>query len=468
MALIETVRSFLGLSERTMVYPPLLPGQDNWFPWVNFEGNLYGALQQTMPASPQEEPDGTFASFVQGAYKSDGIVFACLVARMLLFSEARFQWRRVRGGTVGELFGTEALTILEHPSPGHTTGDLLSRAIQDADLGGNSFHVRIADRIHRARPDWMTIVLGSRSSPEVDFRDVEAEVMGYVYHPGGRGSGHEPEVYLPEEVAHFAPIPDPVASFRGMSPLAPVIREVMGDKAATDHKLRFFENAATPNLAIKAESVKDIVAFDAWVDKLEAKHKGAANAYRTLYLAAGMDATVLGTNLRQMDFKATQGAGETRIAAALGVPPVIAGFSEGLQGSSLNTGNYSAARRRFSDLTIRPLWRNICGSLEAIVPPPSNAQLWYDDRDIAFLREDAKDRAAIQAEQASTMGQLFQAGWLPESIVAAIIAEDYTLLEHSGLPSVQVQPAVAPTPEPPTNGKTTMPEKPGAMVSSQG
>jgi phage portal protein BeeE len=52
----------------------------------------------------------------------------------------------------------------------------------------------------------------------------------------------------------------------------------------------------------------------------------------------------------------TQGAGETRIAAAAGVPPVIVGLSEGLQAATYS--NYSQARRRFADGTMRPLWRN--------------------------------------------------------------------------------------------------------------
>jgi phage portal protein BeeE len=248
-----------------------------------------------------------------------------------------------------------------------------------------------------------------------------------------------------------------------MSRLSPLIYEVMGDKAATAHKLKFYENAATANLMVKSE-FKDAAAFEKFVDTIESKHKGVSNAYRTMYLMSGMDAKVLGADMVQMDFKAVQGATETRIAAAFGVPPVIAGFSEGLQGSSLNTGNYSAARRRFSDLTIRPLWRNFCGSLESIVPPPSGAQLWYDDRDIAFLREDAKDRAEIAQTQAATIRQLVDAGYLPESVVKAVLAEDYSLLKHSGLFSVQLQPPMPDgPPEPvdvpaePTNGKTTMP-----------
>jgi hypothetical protein len=36
-----------------------------------------------------------FAGLVNGAYKANGIVFACELTRMALFSEARFQWRRM-------------------------------------------------------------------------------------------------------------------------------------------------------------------------------------------------------------------------------------------------------------------------------------------------------------------------------------------------------------------------------------
>lgn len=463
MALTDRLRSSWHALTRAAVIPPWPPGVDNFWPYANLaQGYTFPLLQTSQPSTPQEMPDGTFLSYVESGYKADPIIFACVQARTSLFSEARFQWRRVRGGTVGELFGTADLALLEHPSAGQTTGDLLTRSLIDADLGGNAFLIRRSGGIHRARPDWVTIVLGTQARTDGDYRDVDATVLAFVYYPGGKnsGSGLEPEVYLPEEVAHFAPVKDPTAGFRGMSILTPIVAEVMGDKAASAHKLKFFENAATANLMVKSENIKDLATFEQFVDKIEEKHRGVSNAYKTMYLMSGMDAKVLGADMVQMDFKAVQGAGETRIAAAFGVPPVIAGFSEGLQGSSLNTGNYSAARRRFSDLTIRPLWRNFCGSLESILPPPAGAQLWYDDRDIAFLREDAKDRAEIAQVQAATIRQLVDGGFVPDSIVKAVLAEDYSLLKHSDLFSVQLQPPQPDGPPPePTNGKTTIPSE---------
>jgi hypothetical protein len=42
------------------------------------------------------------------------------------------------------------------------------------------------------------------------------------------------------------------------------------------------------------------------------------------------------------------------------------------------------------------------------------------------------------------MSALISAGYVPDSVTAATAAHDETLLEHTGLPSVQLQPAVVP------------------------
>jgi hypothetical protein len=179
--------------------------------------------------------------------------------------------------------------------------------------------------------------------------------------------------------------------------------------------------------------------FKEFKELFEDEHRGVANAYKTLFLGGGADATVVGSDLRQLDFKMTQGAGETRIAAAAGVPPVIVGLSEGLQSATYS--NYAQARRRMADGTIRPLWRSAAGALGNIIKPPrGTAHLWYDDRDIPFLREDRKDAAEIQQVMAATINSYVTAGYTPESAVDAAVAEDPTLLVHTGLYSVQLRP----------------------------
>ena len=400
-------------------------------------------IQTTWGKTPAETISNDFEGLVSGALQSSAVVAAVEGVRTSVFSEARFQWQRFNNGRPGDLFGTPDLAVLERPWPGGTTGDLLTRMLLHADFGGNAYVARIRDELVPMRPDWVDIVLAPR---EVDLGSETATIgyrrIGYAYwHDGQRFGSARPVVFLPGEVCHFAPLPDPCANYRGMSIYTPVLREIESDKQATVHKSKFFENAATPNLAVTLPKEIDAADFSEFVESMDRAHRGAENAYKTLYLAGGADPTVIGQNFQQLDFKAVQGAGETRIAAAAGVGAILANLSEGMQGSSLNAGNYQAAKRRFADATMRPLWRNAAGSLESILAAPvgSGARLWYDDRDVAFLRDDQSDVADIQAKEAQTIRNLLDAGFTPDSVKAAVDANDWSLLTHSGLFSVQLQ-----------------------------
>jgi phage portal protein BeeE len=406
-----------------------------------FESFTYQGLNYTYPTSNQEDIGWEYANLARSAYKSNGIVFACILARIQLFAEARFLYRRQRKSRPGDLFGFagDDLEILRHPWDGGTTGDLLSRMLLHVDLGGNSYVVRDDGMLTPLRPDWVTILGGVPGDEDATVWHPRAKVLGYAYQEGGKALGKDPVFYLPDQVAHFAPLPDPEARFRGMSWLQPVVRDVMADKAMTDHKLLFMERGASRNMVVKLD-VPDLKQFEDWTRLFREQHEGVANAYKTIFLGAGADVSVVGADMQQIEFAATQGAGETRIAAAAGVPPAIAGLSEGLQGSSLNAGNYVAVRRRFADMTIRHLWRNVSGSLARIITVPSDAELWYDDRDIAALKEDQKDAATIRQLNSTTAKTLVDSGYDPDSVIAAIAADDLGLLKHTGLVSVQLQP----------------------------
>ena len=320
--------------------------------FVNFGGvGQFGLPYTTLYGKQPAEPIGSnFADLVLGALQADGVVSAVEMVRMLVFAEARFQWQSFNNGRPGDLFGSRELEILERPWVGGTTGDLLSRMILDADFAGNSYTARVGSELVRLRPDWTDIVLAPRG---VDGRTVGMERVGYAYYENGRRQD-DPVVFLPDEVAHFAPSPDPLASYRGMSWLTPIVREVMADKAATTHKLKYFENNASTNMVVSMPRETTREQFEMFREVMTREHSGSDNAYKPLYLAGGADVTVIGANLQQADFKATQGAGETRIAAAAGVGAILANLSEGMQGSSLNAGNYAAAKRRFADATMRP------------------------------------------------------------------------------------------------------------------
>lgn len=408
----------------------------------------YNGFEQTLATKRQPIGQGFIAH--AGAAASNGPVATCMQIRQEVFSSPRFRWQRMRDGKAADYFSSRELRLLERPWVGGTTQALLARAVQDADLAGNSFWVRHAGELVRLRPDWVDVAVEERW---VDGARVGWRKMGFVYYEGGRASNNDGAAFTADEVAHFMPKPDPLAEFRGMTWLTPVLREIEADQTMTRHKRKFFDNGATPNLIIKhAQGANRDKILD-FQKRLDADSVGTGNAYRTLNLYPGADATIVGSTLQQIDFKAVQGAGETRIAAAAGVPVVIAGFSEGLQGSSLNAGNYGQARRRFADITMHPLWGNVAGAFEVLLSSPgSDVRLWYDASEVPFLREDEGDAANIAQTKAATITSLITAGYTPESVASAVEADDFRLLVHTGLYSVQLQkpgqndPAAAPTP----------------------
>lgn len=421
----------------------LVSSFDDWVGLWGLDG-LAGILQTTMPRE-QETADGSFTGLVMGAYLRNSVVFSCLAIRARLFSEARFAFQQFNNSRPGNLFGTPALRLLERPEPGKTTRDLLQGAILDADLGGNGFNLGRTDAIRRLRPDWVTIAYGSkRRASELGSWDPDAEAIGYGYYPGGYSSGEKPFVYMPEEISHFAPTKDPLARNRGISLLTAGLREVLADNGATTHKLSFFNNAATPNLALKFPPTMSKEKALEWIELFEQEHRGATKGFRTLFLGSGVEPTTVGLTFGEagMDYAKIQGKAETRIAALTGMHPVVVALSEGLQGSSLNAGNFGSAARLVADATLRPLWGDMAGSLETIVPPPrEGTRLWTDDRDVAFLREDVKDQAEINQKNAQTIGQLVKDGFTAASAVAYITSGgDASLLVHTGLTSVQLQP----------------------------
>jgi phage portal protein BeeE len=452
---------------------------------LGYGPNLIQSYQQK-----RETIQSDFVGYINGAYKTNGPVFACVLMRMMLFSEMTFQFRGSNNGRPGKLYGTKELRVLEEPWANATTGDLLVRMEVDLSLSGNFYGVTVPDksmrsgqRVCRMRPDWVTIILGSYEDHTVDAFDPTAVNLGYLYTPGGPGSGYPAKLYSPDRVCHYAPVPDPTAHFRGMSWLQPVISEILGDRSMSTHKQMFYEHGATPNLVISMDTnFKDRKTFGEWVDTFRSEHEGSFNAYRTLYLGHGATATKIGTNMGELDYRLVQTGGEARIASAAGLPPIIVGFQAGLDAATYS--NYGQARRACADQLLRPLWRNAAGSLKPLVNVPGGSELWYDDRDIPFLQADIADQADVQLTKATAIRLLVDSGYEPDSVVEAVESDDFALLKHSGLYSVQLQapsttllPAVGSgwepsggTPPPPAGGATpppssNQPAKPPAQTN---
>jgi hypothetical protein len=438
-------------------------------PWWDIQESGFPIFQTSLVGERLWiSPD--FVGLVERAFKRSPIIFAAVTTRMHLFAEARFQFQRLVNGRPGPMFGNPDLAILETPWPGGTTGDLLSIAEGMNSCAGNFFAVRKGDEIKPLRPDFVTLIIDAPDDDTAGPWSSDARVLGYAYLPPG---GNEPEFFLPEEIVHYMPVPDPEVPWRGMSWITPVIEDLLADQGMVGHKRKYLEVGGTPNYAVKVPA-ENLEKFDAWVDKYEERREGRhGNPYRTLFIAAAADVVPLGSNLQEIDFAQIQAAGEVRIAAAARTHPALLGLSDSLKGSALNAGNLKEIRRIFASMVMRPLWRNFAGSMARVVNVPSGSELCTDLRDVAALQEDATERAEAQRTQAQTIWTLVQAGFEPEAAVTAVTSDDLTGLtdHHTGLTSVQLQPPGSdnkmPAPTPPGGALATITGRAGMRTLSR-
>ena len=380
------------------------------------------------------------------AYQSNGAVFAVSLIRLALFSDARFVFQSL---VDKHTYGSQDLAILEEPWPNCTTGELLARMEQDLTVAGNAYLWKAEDDLLvQMPPDEVTIISEEFRGARGHYR----RVVGYDWDPSpvqnvapGTDNRSEQAQTLPvEEVAHWSPIADPRAKFRGMSWLTPIMREIGADTAMTSYKIAYLENMAAPNLLLKYQQKLRQDTVDAIAQRMHAKY-GGSQAFRTFVLDQGADATVLDNSFDRMGFADTQEAGAIRICMASGVDPILLGL-----GGARAAVSYEQAMRRLGDVTLRHLWRTASAALQKLVPgvPPAGVRLWYDTSDIAALRASETERGQTSQVQAAALLTIVQAGYTRESAKAFLASGDVNQLEPEPL-----------APPPGISGRETTSEK---------
>jgi phage portal protein BeeE len=373
------------------------------------------------------------------AYQTNGIVSACVLARMMLLSEATFKFRSL---VDKHLYGNDSLRLLEYPWPNATAGELWARMEQDVSLAGNAYIWKAEpDLLVRRPPAEMTIV--SEETPAGAGRTYR-KIIGYAWDPNPvrpGGEKPEPQFYTPDELVHWSPYPDYAANFRGMSWLSPVLREIDSDMAMTTYKTKYMDHGH-PVSVIKYNAKLRPDTIDFISERLMSKYGGVNNAWKPLVVDQGAD-PIMGKGLQELDFRAVQQGSELRICSAGGVPPIIVGLRDAESGES-----YQTAMRRFADLTIRPLWRSGCAVLQSLIEdmPSQGVQLWVDTSDIAALQAAETERAQVGQVNAAAALTLIQAGFTRESVIAAVTSGDMSQLvadPNAPTPGVQERETIA-------------------------
>jgi hypothetical protein len=214
-----------------------------------------------------------------------------------------------------------------------------------------------------------------------------------------------------------------------MSWLTPVYRDVAADDGLVKYRIKYLENNASPNLLIKYAQKLQPGTVDSIRERMQARYGGADNAFKTLVLDQGADATVIGNSLQQMDFSGVSAVGIERILAAGAVPGVLVGL-EPLRGAGRG---FQESMQKFANMWARPQWRSFCGAFSQVMDVPAGNRLWYDTGDIAALQDGEMERGQAALVRAQALLALVQAGYTHESAIAAVDAMDLSQLQAGGV-----------------------------------
>lgn len=195
---------------------------------------------------------------------------------------------------------------------------------------------------------------------------------------------------------------NPLNAYFGQAPLRPAARAVSLDNAATDFVDTLLRNYAVPGVVIKTATETT----QAVADMLKRKWKAAFQGNRRgepAVLQAGMDVQPLGMSLHDLEFPDLRAYSESRICAALQVPPILVGAKVGLDRSTFT--NYQEARKQLWEEGIFSLQRRFREPVERQLLPEfsgtgrQRVTVRWDNSDVLALQEaeSAKWERAVNA-----------------------------------------------------------------------
>src|SRR6266704_1867182 len=305
-------------------------------PFAGGKPNLDGALY----------PDSSYQSSAAAGYGRNELVYACIRERAENLPQSVLRvYPGDQPAAHGESLESHRLRrLLAQPNPVTGEFEFFELSVTYLDLAGNCYWL-----IQRGRDGLPAELWPVRPDLTTGPRNVTAAIIPIAA----------------RDIIHVK-YPNPLNAYFGQPPLRPAARAVSLDNSATDFVDTLLRNYAVPGVVIKtAAEVTQAVA-----DKLKRKWKLAFQGTRRgepAVLQAGMDVQPLGMSLRDLEFPDLRAYSESRICAAMQVPPILVGAKVGLDRSTFT--NYQEARKQLWEEAIFSLQRRFRDPVETRLLP---------------------------------------------------------------------------------------------------
>ena len=183
--------------------------------------------------------------------------------------------------------------------------------------------------------------------------------------------------FLPSDVVHFRLLGLDDEDFRhGFGPIKSVLRELVGDEAASQFQTALLKRVGMMGLIFTPKVLPDGVAYpsEAATNEMQSKiteDYGGHNRGSTFVAKGPYDVTVAQFSPDQMDLRTLHFHAEHRVASVLEVPAILAGFGSGVETSS-GRSEGEALIRDFTNREARPAMETVRSEGYRV---PSNSRL---------------------------------------------------------------------------------------------
>jgi HK97 family phage portal protein len=336
-------------------------------------------------------PGATEASSIAQTGDSNSAVFACLMTICAAYPEAPLKvYKRQRNREQAKQPAHPLQRLLDMPTPlgeltveefwfwtawaKHTDGNAYWRKIRSGnDTTGN------------------VVQLWPVSPALVEPKTRKGEFISYYRVQTGP---NEWEDVPTENMVHFRLGIDDKDMRRGLSPLKRLIRQISTDDEADKFTDALLKNFAIPGLVVIpaagtliTEDTADLIST-----KLSRKFS-SDNRGKIAVMSRESKIEQFGFSPEQLDMAILHRIPEERIAAVIGVPPIIAGLGAGLDRATY--ANFREAREMFTETKLVPMWRVDAARINAsllpdFVNPTARTEIFteFDITNVRALQED--------------------------------------------------------------------------------
>lgn len=333
----------------------------------------------------------SFRSLTRDGYQRSSAFFACVSALAFAFPEPPLLVYDDEGDAGQPLPQHGLRRLLRNPMPTMGEAEILATTIVYMAIGGNAYWHKIRGKggqVVQLKPYHAGQIMPVPGGP--------TWIRSYLYDALGSGGMGAAEGTLPSidpaDIVHFKwPSPDPAQPWMSQPPIVAAATEVDADVEASRYVFALLQNDAVPRTVVTIPADRPLL--DGEYERIKEQWKeryGGDRRGDVAVLEAGASVARMSLNLQEMAFEAMAKLPESRIAAVMRVPPIIAGLNVGLDRSTFS--NYGEARKAFAQDTLATLWRLVSSEITADLLPEfggmGGVDVRFDLSRVAALQED--------------------------------------------------------------------------------